>query len=198
MIVKICGIKNLRELGIIEKYADFGGVVVMSNSKRCVELATAKEIIASATIPIFVVSTSEKLSEWEQIIAKTECDFVQVHGELSVEDFEALKSNVVAMKAFIVRDYREILRKIKKYAPHYILLDSGYGSGKTHEWGISKKVAKEYPIILAGGLNASNVELAIKEVRPFGVDVSTGVEKNGFKDEILVSEFVRVVRNAFW
>ncbi|MEM1578265.1 MAG: phosphoribosylanthranilate isomerase [Archaeoglobaceae archaeon] len=198
MIVKICGIKNLEELEVIENYADFGGVVVMSDSKRCVELTTAKEIIVNATIPIFVVSTSEKLCDWEQIIAKTECDFVQIHGKMSLEDFEVLKANVVAMKAFIVGDYREIMGAIKKYAPHYILLDSGCGSGRTHDWEVSKKVAKEYPIILAGGLNVNNVGLAIKEVRPFGVDVSSGVEKNGFKDEILVSEFVRVVRNAFW
>ncbi|MCX8208021.1 MAG: phosphoribosylanthranilate isomerase, partial [Methanothrix sp.] len=75
-----------------------------------------------------------------------------------------------------------------------ILLDSGCGSGRTHDWRVSKKIAERYPIILAGGLNAENVRTAIEVVKPFGVDVSSGVEKDGIKDEILISEFVRRVK----
>lgn len=104
------------------------------------------------------------------------------------------------MKAFIVRnlDTNEIISQIKRYRPHYVLLDSGYGSGEVHNWNVSREVAKIFPIFLAGGLSSRNVANAIEFVKPAGVDVSSGVEKNGFKDEILVSEFVRVVRNAFW
>ncbi|MEM4946500.1 MAG: phosphoribosylanthranilate isomerase, partial [Archaeoglobaceae archaeon] len=172
MIVKICGIRSLRDLEIVERYADLGGVVVKSNSRRAVSLETAKEIIENASIPIFVVSTSEKLSDWEEILAKTECGFIQVHGNLSVEEFEILRKSVITMKAFIVRSYEEILQEIEKYRPHEILLDSGCGSGKTHDWSISKRIAEIYPVILAGGLNLENVRRAIEEVKPFGVDVS--------------------------
>ncbi|MEM0351010.1 MAG: phosphoribosylanthranilate isomerase [Archaeoglobaceae archaeon] len=197
MIVKICGIKNLEELEIVEKYADFGGVVVMSESRRSVELDIARDIISSSSIPIFIVSTAEKFSDWEEIIARTECDFVQVHGKMNAMDFEKLKSEVIAMKAFIVRGY-EVLDEIRLYRPHYILLDSGCGSGKIHDWRISREVAKRYPVILAGGLNKDNVAKAIEFVKPAGVDVSSGVERGGFKDELLISEFVKVVRNAIW
>ncbi|MEM0215174.1 MAG: phosphoribosylanthranilate isomerase [Archaeoglobaceae archaeon] len=198
MIVKICGIRSLKELEIVERYADLGGVVVKSNSRRAVSLETAKEIIENASIPIFVVSTSEKLSDWEEILAKTECGFIQVHGNLSVEEFEILRKSVITMKAFIVRSYEEILQEIEKYRPHEILLDSGCGSGKTHDWSISKRIAEIYPVILAGGLNPENVRRAIEEVKPFGVDVSSGVEKNGIKDEILIREFVRRAKNEIW
>ncbi|MCX8172468.1 MAG: phosphoribosylanthranilate isomerase [Archaeoglobaceae archaeon] len=198
MIVKICGIRSLVDLEIVERYADFGGIVVKSNSRRAIELDVAKQIIANASIPIFVVSTSEKLSEWEDIISKTECDFVQIHGNLPIEDFEVLKRNLITMKAFFVQKEVEIVKGIEMYAPHYILLDSGCGSGKTHDWRISKKIAERYPIILAGGLTVENVRKAIEEVKPFGVDVSSGVEKNSIKDETLISEFVRRAKNEIW
>lgn len=198
MIVKICGIRSLRDLEIVERYADLGGVVVKSNSKRAVELENAKEIIANASIPVYVVSNSEKLSDWEEILAKTECDFVQVHGNLSIEDFEVLRRSVVTIKAFIVRSYEEVLREIEKYKPDQILLDSGCGSGETHDWQISKRIAEFYPVMLAGGLNPENVKRAIEVVKPFGVDVSSGVEKNGIKDEFLIREFVRRAKNEIW
>jgi len=198
MLVKICGIRSLKDLEIVEKYADFGGVVVCSDSQRSVELKIARQIVANAGIPIFVVSTSEKLKDWEEIVSKTECDFVQVHGALSVEDFEVLKRGVFATKAFIVRELEETLRLIESYKPDLILLDSGCGSGKTHDWKISREIAKRYPVMLAGGLNAENVARAIEFVKPIGVDVSSGVERNGIKEEELIAEFVRRAKNEVW
>lgn len=198
MIVKICGIKNLRELEIVERYADFCGVVVKSESQRAVDLKVAREIVENSSIPVFVVSTAKSLEEWREIIAKTNCNLVQVHGAMSVEDFEELKSEVVAMKSFIASKSTEIIAEIKLYRPHYVLIDSGCGSGKVHDWNVSKEVAKHFPIILAGGLNCENVAKAIDFVRPAGVDVSSGVERDGFKDEQLVFNFVKVVKNAIW
>ncbi|MDK2796238.1 MAG: phosphoribosylanthranilate isomerase [Archaeoglobaceae archaeon] len=195
MFVKICGIRGLRDLEIVEKYADFGGVVVRSNSRRAVDLETAKRIIANASIPIFIVSSSESLRDWEEIVSKTECDFVQVHGNLSVEDFELLRGSVFAMKAFIVKEFDETLRLIETYRPDLILLDSGCGTGKMHDWDISKKIAGNYPVMLAGGLNVDNVRKAIEYVKPIGVDVSSGVERDGVKDERLIAEFIRRAKN---
>ncbi|TDA26419.1 MAG: phosphoribosylanthranilate isomerase [Archaeoglobi archaeon] len=195
MIVKICGIRSIRDLEIVERHADFGGVIVKSNSRRTVDLEKAREIISNAEIPVFVVSTSESLEEWREIVSKTECDFVQVHGNLGIEEFEILRKEVFVMKAFIVRDFDETIEQIKRYRPDLILLDSGVGSGKIHNWSISRRIAERYPVILAGGLNAENVARAIELVKPVGVDVSSGVERDGFKDERLIEEFVRRVRN---
>ena len=196
MMVKICGIKSFEELEIVERYADFGGVVVRSRSRRCVTLDIAGELIASSSIPVFAVSTAETLTEWEEILAKCECDFIQVHSEMRIEDFEALKSMARVMKAFLVKESaEEILRRIEAYSPHFILLDSGCGTGKTHDWDISREIARKHGVFLAGGLNPENVSMAIECVRPLGVDVSSGVEKDGKKDESLIREFVRRAKN---
>lgn len=199
MKVKICGIKSIEELEMVEKYADFTGVVVKSNSRRCVDLNKARELLASSSIPVFAVSTAESLAEWEEIVARCECDYVQVHSEMPLEDFESLKSVVGVMKAFFVgKSAEEIIRKIEAYSPHFILLDSGCGTGKTHDWSVSRKIARKYDVFLAGGLNQENVRRAVETVRPSGVDVSSGVEKDGQKDEILVREFVRRAKNEVW
>ncbi len=196
MIVKICGIRSVEELELVERYADVCGVVVKSRSRRAVNFDVAREIIGSASIPVFVVSTVSTLEEWEEIVAATECDLVQVHGDISVADFEVLKENVKAMKAFIVNgSAEEIISRIEAYSPHFILLDSGCGSGRTHDWSVSREVAKHYGIFLAGGLSCENVGRAVKFVNPIGVDVSSGVEVNGRKDEKLVAEFVRRAKN---
>ncbi len=196
MIVKVCGVKSIDELEVVEKYADYTGVVVECESKRRVELELAKEIISSSSIPVFAVSTVSSLDKWLEIVSRLECNLVQVHGDMNLDDFELLKDHVKVMKAFIVnRDAESIIRDIKAYSPHLILLDSGRGSGKVHDWEISRKVAEKYGIILAGGLNVENVRKAIEVVNPIGVDVSSGVEVNGVKDESLVSEFVRRAKN---
>ncbi len=196
MIVKICGIRSLEELSLVERYADVTGVVVRSNSRRCVDLDVAKEIVASSSIPVFVVSTAKTLEEWLEIVSKTECSLVQVHSEMKLDEFERLKEHVRVMKAFIVDSNPErIVAEINSYSPHFVLLDSGCGSGKVHDWSISREVARRYGIFLAGGLNPENVVKAVKAVRPLGVDVSSGVEENGRKSERLIAEFVRRAKN---
>ncbi len=196
MIVKICGIRNLEELSLVEKYADVTGVVVRSNSRRCVDLDVAREIVASSSTPVFVVSTAKTLEEWLEIVSKTECSLVQVHSEMKLDEFDRLKEHVRVMKAFIVNSSPErIVTEIELYSPHFVLLDSGCGSGKVHDWSVSREVAKKYGVFLAGGLNPENVGEAVKTVRPLGVDVSSGVEENGGKSERLVAEFVRRAKN---
>jgi phosphoribosylanthranilate isomerase len=196
MIVKVCGVKNLDELEVVERYADATGVVVKCDSKRCVDLERAREIVNSASIPVFTVSTTTSLEDWLEIVSKVECDLVQVHSPMNLEDFEMLKEIVKTMKAFIVNDSPErIIRMIEAYSPHFILLDSGCGSGVVHDWRVSREISKRYGVFLAGGLNPENVEEAIRQVRPIGVDVSSGVERNGVKSEVLVKEFVRRAKN---
>ena len=77
-----------------------------------------------------------------------------------------------------------------------MLLDTGAGSGRRHDYRVSAIIARKMPVILAGGLNPENVEEAIRWVKPAGVDVSSGVERNGIKDRCLIEEFVRRVRDV--
>ncbi|WP_457548573.1 phosphoribosylanthranilate isomerase [Archaeoglobus sp.] len=203
MFVKICGIKSLDELEIVEKYADATGVVVECESKRRIPLERAKEIIECANIPVFVVSTLTDLNAWVRVIEKTQAEFIQIHAEVSPDLVENVRElNIKVMKAFRVpkqsenpeRDAKSLIEKIELYDVDLILLDTGKGSGLTHDHRVSRIVAECYDIVLAGGLNPNNVAEIVEFVKPFGVDVSSGVEKNGRKDEKLVADFVREVR----
>ncbi len=203
MFVKICGIRSLEELDFVERYADATGVVVECKSKRRIELEKAKEIIECSKIPVFVVSTLRSYEEWLKVIDRVNANYVQIHAEVDAELVEKIKDlGVYVMKAFKVpkksenpeKDAEVLIDKIKCFKVDRVLLDTGYGSGETHDLEVSKLISSKIPIILAGGLNPENVSKIVKEVRPAGVDVSSGVEKGNRKDEYLVKKFVETVR----
>jgi len=204
MFIKICGIKSENELNIVEKYADATGVVVECESKRRISLDRARELIEISKIPVFVVSTLNRFEDWANVIERTNANFVQVHSDMSPKDVEKIKSEygVFIMKAFKVpkvssnpeKDAESLIGKIEEYEVDRILLDTGKGSGITHDYRVSRIVAERFDIVLAGGLNPDNVAEVVEFVKPFGVDVSSGVEKNGFKDPDLVKSFVEKVK----
>ncbi len=209
MFIKICGIKNSTELEMIEKRADATGVVVRAPSRRAIELEKAKEIISEARNPIFVVSTEKTLQGWMDLIDRTGAGHIQVHSDMSAREFERLRERFDGeiMKAFkvpqrcdsIETEAEKMKRSISSYSPDYFLLDTGNGSGKLHDLRVSKEVVQELgkvgkKVVLAGGLNTVNVSEIVKYVRPFGVDVSSGVERNRRKDEQLIKEFTEVLK----
>ncbi len=198
--LKICGVRNKEELKVVEKYADATGVVV-SESKRRVSLDVARGIIEAARIPVFLVSTLNNFEEWRDLIDRTKAEYIQIHTDsITPNDVNRLKSefDVYIMKAFkiprsskdVVKDAEKIISKIESYEVDRILLDTGKGSGKTHDHRISKIIAQKFDVVLAGGLNPENVSEITKFVKPYGLDVSSGVEKNGRKDEDLIVRFV--------
>ncbi|ASJ16282.1 N-(5'-phosphoribosyl)anthranilate isomerase [Thermococcus chitonophagus] len=206
MFVKICGIRSLDELRIVEKYADATGVVVNSLSKRRISINEARTIIQEAKIPVFLVSRMVGFSEWAVAIEKTNAEYIQVHSDTTPETVNRLKDEygVFIMKAFKVpkksknpeEDAERLLEKIYQYEVDRILLDTGAGTGRMHDLRVSSIVAKKVPIIIAGGLRPENVEEVVRIVKPFGVDVSSGVERENGKDESLVREFVRRAKSV--
>ena len=204
MFVKVCGIKSEEELRIVERYADATGVVVECESKRRISLENAKELIEIAEIPVFVVSTLDSFDDWANVIEKTNTNHVQIHTDsLAPKDVERLKKefDVFIMKAFKVpkksedpiKDAEKLIERIEQFEVDRILLDTGKGTGITHDHRVSKVVAENFDIVLAGGLNPQNVAEIVRFVKPFGVDVSSGVENNGRKDEELIKKFVEAI-----
>jgi len=208
MFIKICGIKSIEDLKIVEKYGNATGVIVKSVSKRNISLERAREIITNSNIPVYAVSTVNTFKEWEEIITKTDTEYIQIHTDkIELNDIEKIKEiyNPKIIKAFKVpascenvnEEYKKLLNRISTYRNivDYILLDTGKGTGKTHDLRISKKISEVMDIIIAGGLKSENVNNIIDYVRPYGVDVSSGVEKNDKKDEELIKSFVYSIKN---
>ncbi|HIP17099.1 MAG TPA: phosphoribosylanthranilate isomerase [Methanothermococcus okinawensis] len=211
MFIKICGIKSLRELKIVEKYANATGVIVESTSKRTISLSKSKELIKNSNIPVFTVSTLEDFESWSNIVEKTKTEYIQIHSDMEPDAIEKLKEEygLFIMKAFKVpkstsspeRDAEKIINQIMEYYNiiDRVLLDTGKGCGVTHDHRISKiickTVGKNFEIVLAGGLNPENVGEIVNYVQPFGVDASSGVERNNEKNEELIKLFVNAVRS---
>lgn len=209
--VKVCGITSLRDLSIaVEAGVDAVGFIVgVPESPRNLSMKEAEKLISRT--PVFVetvvVSVPSSLKRLEEICRKLNPHSVQVYGlnrlnghfrEIS---HQTRLIGVVNVKPGLKVD--EVVKDSREFDA--VLLDSHLpgkygGTGRTHDWSFSRQVRDAIypkPLILAGGLTADNVEEAIRSVKPYAVDVSSGVESRpGVKDRKKVLEFVRKVRRV--
>ena len=118
---------------------------------------------------------------------------VQLHGSEDEEYIAKLRTitDKPIIKAFIIRSIDDV-KKAEQSTADYILLDGGKGEGKAFDWSLLKEIKRPY--FLAGGLNPENVAAAVENLKPFAVDVSTGVETDGLKDSAKMTAFVNAVR----
>lgn len=195
--VKICGITALEDARqAIECDADALGFVFYSRSPRYIEPALAREIIRE--LPPFVTTVglfvNEDRSRIHEIVGHCRLDSVQLHGDESPDDCADLP--VKAVKALRVRDSASIDRH-EAFAVSALLLDAHVpgrygGTGQAFDWDLASEVAARRNVILAGGLVPENVAEAVEIVRPYAVDVSSGVEiAPGCKDPERVAAFIR-------
>ncbi|MBI4680242.1 MAG: phosphoribosylanthranilate isomerase [Nitrospirae bacterium] len=201
--VKICGITNIEDAVAAAEYgADAIGFVFQPKSPRAITPETAKNIVSAlppfiTTIGVFV---NESKWEIEKIIRYVGLNIVQLHGN---EPPDACQLNRKVIKAIRVKDLTD-LEPLKRYNVSAFLLDTYSphtmgGTGQIFNWDIAVEAKKFGRIILAGGLNHENIEEAIKWVRPYGIDVATGVESNkkGEKDHKKLKLFIEKAREAF-
>jgi phosphoribosylanthranilate isomerase len=139
-------------------------------------------------------------------------DCVQIHSHLNRPTLEAIRNNsdVLLHQVFFLpgkasgKHAREIIDNVnildKANLIDGIVLDTGSanggGSGKVHDWNVSREIVSELdmPVIIAGGLTPDNVAICVEQISPYGVDVSSGVEKEGHKDRSLVCRFIENAR----
>lgn len=195
--VKICGITNEDDaLQAVDAGADALGFVFYNLSPRCITFEAAERIIRK--LPPFVTSVGVFVNNPATFIAsaveRSGIGIAQLHGDETPGFCAGLRHKVV--KAFRIRDINS-LDAIRNYPVSGYLLDAYVpgtygGTGLTFNWEAAR-IAKQYgPIILAGGLNPSNILLAVETVEPYGVDVSSGVEASpGKKDHAKVTELIR-------
>jgi phosphoribosylanthranilate isomerase len=194
--IKICGITNRTDaLAAVDCGTDALGFVFAESSRR-IAPETARDIIHGlpplvTTVGVFVDQAQEEVKE---IALFCHLDALQLHGHESPAYCRGFYRKVI--KAFGVQD-ASISRQLARYEVSAYLLDSsaGGGSGRRFDWTLARDLPGR--IILAGGLDPANVAEAIRIVRPYGVDVSSGVERSpGKKDHRLMKEFVTHVRRC--
>jgi phosphoribosylanthranilate isomerase len=195
--VKICGITNMEDaLMAVEAGADALGFVFFKGSSRYVSPEAAAVIIRQ--LPPFVqvvgLFVNEELAIVNATADRCRLDLIQLHGDESPDYSAAVNRRVI--KAFRVKEPSS-LDDMAKYPVAACLLDTwspaAYGgTGATFNWEIAADAVSFYRIILAGGLTPDNVTEAVATVKPYAVDVSSGVElAPGKKDAELVRSFIR-------
>lgn len=202
--VKICGNTNLDDtLAAVEAGADAVGFVFYPKSPRVVVTKTAAAIISR--LPPFVtpvgVFVNEELGTVRRIMEECGIPLAQLHGDESPQYCAELGRPVI--KAVRVRDRRDLERMTAYQVDGFVLdaLVEGVpgGTGVTIDWDLAGEAQMLGPIILAGGLTPDNVVAAVRRVRPYGVDVSSGVEKSpGKKDHAKVRAFIANAKSFVW
>lgn len=199
--VKICGITNTRDAHFAVEYgADALGFVFYSKSPRAVSPEMAREIIGSlppfvTTVGLFVNETIDRVREIQKISG---VDLLQLHGDETPEAVNALGPNVIKVIRVQGADSFE---GIDRYEPRAFLLDAHHdtlfgGTGLRFDWNLAQWI-DDYPVIVAGGLNPDNVAEAVKLTGAYGVDVSSGVEKEpGTKDPAKMKAFINNAKGA--
>lgn len=200
--IKICGMTSLTDaLAAVESGADAVGFIFYKKSPRYISEKDAKKIVAG--LPPFVnrvgVFVNESAERIERISKSCRLDYVQLHGEESPAFCRKIRGKVI--KAIRVKNAQSI-RTMAGYPVDGFLLDAyneqtSGGTGETFDWSLVRQAKRFGPILLAGGLAASNVQEAIRKARPYAVDVCSGVEKcPGKKDPKKIAAFVRAVRSV--
>ncbi|MFC4559498.1 phosphoribosylanthranilate isomerase [Virgibacillus kekensis] len=194
MLVKICGITTkeaAREA--VTAGADFIGFV-FARSKRKIDPEDVRQIVSTLPpsvkkVGVFVNESRDKIV---QIADQAGLDYIQLHGDEPADFAESLPYPVI--KAFSIE--KTEISAINSYPCDYYLIDSPAGkyrggNGTTFDWTLLKesRIDRE-KVILAGGLNPQNIHEAITTARPAGVDVSSGVETDGYKDLLKIKQFI--------
>jgi len=193
--IKICGLRRMDDIDYVnELKPDYAGFV-FAKSKRQVTAEYARQLIGKLGRDIRAVGVfvNEDMAVVKELAAYVGLRVLQFHGSETPEYVKAI-SGITVWKAVCIKS-PESLERLDRYEADALLLDgSSAGSGQCFNWDIVKGYKPEKPVILAGGLDCSNIASAITGVRPYGVDVSSGVETGGVKDYKKIREFIKKVR----
>lgn len=202
--IKICGIRDVEAArAAVESGADALGFMFVKSSPRYIVPESAWEILSVlppmvSTVGVFADAPVDQFCDVEEICPT---NYVQLHGQETEAIVKRCGPNVIKGVKFDAATIEDELRRWEEIEEvEAVLVDgSSGGQGTTFDWTALAPLADraQVPIILAGGLNARNVAEAIRAVRPFAVDVSSGVEREpGMKDADLIEAFCDAVREA--
>lgn len=194
--IKLCGLSRPCDIKIAnELKPQYIGFVFAPKSKRYVKPEKARELkqMLAPNIKAVGVFVNEKPETIAAFLNNGLIDVAQLHGDESDDYIMQLRkyTDRPIIKAFRIKTTEDIA-DAKQSAANYVLLDSGAGTGVVFDWNLIHSIQRPY--FLAGGLQSGNVRAAIRTLRPFAVDVSSGIETNGVKDKTKMAAFVAAVR----
>ena len=215
--VKMCGISKVETIpAVVEAKPDYMGLV-FAPSKRQVTVDQAKTLVEELhrgyaqkygsdtehdkndTIKTVGVFVNETVDNLVTIANEANLDAVQLHGDEDETFIQSLKerTNVEVWKAIQIRTAADTEKWIDSSAD-MLLFDAYHkdergGTGEVFDW--SSLDAFERPFMLAGGIDSTNVARAIRTVRPYGIDISSGIETNGMKDDKKITAFTKIVKS---
>jgi phosphoribosylanthranilate isomerase len=201
--IKICGITNVEDAFVaVAAGADALGVNFVKASKRCVDIETGRAIrdAVGSRVEVVAVVAARSLDELDELRERTHIDWLQLHGNEDASLVESALPN--AYKAVGIATAADVAFA-RRLPGERLLVDAKVegelgGTGRSFDWTLVRELAVERPVVLAGGLRPENVAEAVRVVRPFGVDVASGVESDDprSKDPERVRAFVRAARNV--
>ena len=195
-LIKMCGLRRTEDIEAAnELKPEYIGFVFFPGSKRCVTPETAKGLKAKLDPEIKAVGVfvDEKPETVAKLLNDGVIDIAQLHGHEDEAYIASLRklTDRPLIRAFRVRSAEDAVQAQASSAD-MILLDAGAGDGKTFDWNWLKGVTRPY--FLAGGLKPENAGRAVRELKPYAVDVSSGIETGGFKDSAKMRTFTNEVR----
>ncbi|MGN8818760.1 phosphoribosylanthranilate isomerase [Oribacterium sp. HCP28S3_H8] len=198
--IKICGLRRMEDITIVnELQPEYIGFVFYPCSRRYIkpeEAARLREKLSPGirAVGVFVDASVEMVSD---LIRQDIISIVQLHGRENAAYISELRERTDdkarIIKAELIHT-EEDLRRASGSTADSVLLDAGLGAGKTFDWQLLRDFGRPY--FLAGGLTIANVSGAVRTLQPYAVDVSSGVETDGYKDPAKVEAFITAVREA--
>lgn len=200
MKIKICGLKTIEDIQMANRQKpDFVGFVFAGKKRKVTQKQAAEMkrhlLPEIKSVGVFV---NEEQSRIIELVETGVLDYIQLHGDEDETYIRRLKEKLTKpmIKAIRVRNREDILRA-QELPCEYLLLDTYKadeygGSGETFRWDLIPELKKLY--FLAGGLNSENISEALRWCRPWAVDVSSSVEKDGKKDEVKVKRFIEALK----
>ena len=194
--IKICGLKRKEDIEYVNlAKPDYAGFV-FAGIKRKIDFQTAANFrsLLNKNIKSAGVFVNEPIENIISLCKDKTIDIIQLHGNENEQYIDALrqKADNKIIKSVVVNQTSK-LPGFQTSNIDFLLFDSGMGSGETFDWDLIKGYDK--PFFLAGGLNKDNIAKALKTLKPYCVDLSSGVETNGLKDFEKIKEIIEIIRS---
>ena len=199
MIIKFCGIRRPEDIEAVnETRPDLAGFIIVKDRRRYISPEKVCELRQKLNHSIKVVGVfiDEDIEVVAKLLHDGIIDIAQLHGNESEDYIRELKSRTGAqvIKAVGIRSSEDVERAERSPADLVIVDSPGGGTGNTFDWELLKKIKRPY--ILAGGINAENINEAVEMLHPYGVDVSSGIETDGYKDKEKMKAFMALVKKG--